>query len=339
MRELWGTNEVLPEVSVKCKVPKQVADEILNPQSKTQVARAMRKQKKNKAPGEYLIPNEIWKLLEGEGLDDLVQVLEECRKTNTFPKGWGITEVRWLYKKDDPTNIKNYRPIALTDTLYKIFMRIMTERVDEIVERHGLISDDQHGFRRDRSCHSAIMTLKYIMARSRAERKPLHVAYLDISKAYDTVNHEQLWKICESHGIEGKWLENLKRLYQDTTLRAITAQGLTEGIEMKRGIRQGCPLSPVLFALYIEPIAQKLEQTLKEEGMFKPGKPNMLFYADDMVLWAETKTELTMKLTTVVDMMEKLGLQISIDKTEIQCNTQAAMENEDICIETGKGRQ
>ena len=55
--------------------------------------------------------------------------------------------------------------------------------------------------------------------------------------------------------------------------------------------------------------------------MLKSGKPNMLFYADDMVLWAETKTELTMKLNTVVDMMEKLGLQISIDKTEIQCNT------------------
>ena len=102
---------------------------------------------------------------------------------------------------------------------------------------------------------------------------------------------------------------------QNTTLRAITAQGLTEEVEMKRGIRQGCPLSPALFALYIEPIAQQLEQAQKEKGLYKPGKPNMLFYADDMVLWAETTEELKLKLTTIVDMMERLGLQISVEKT------------------------
>ena len=55
-------------------------------------------------------------------------------------------------------------------------------------------------------------------------------------------------------------------------------------------------------------------QTLKEKGLYKPGKPNMLFYADDMVLWAETTEELKLKLTTVVDTMERLGLQISVEK-------------------------
>ena len=155
-------------------------------------------------------------VLEKEGIQELREVLEEARRTNSFPEGWGLTELRWLYKKDDPTQITNYRPIALTDTLYKIFMRVMTERLDTVVEQYQLISDEQHGFRRDRSCFSAIMALKYIMAKHKAKGKALHVAYLDISKAYDTVNHKQLWHVCKENGITGTWLENLQSLYEGT---------------------------------------------------------------------------------------------------------------------------
>ena len=69
-------------------------------------------------------------------------------------------------------------------------MRIMTERVEKLVEIEGIVSDEQQGFRKDRSCYAAIMALKMKKARSLREKKSLHVAYLDISKAYDTVNHE-----------------------------------------------------------------------------------------------------------------------------------------------------
>jgi hypothetical protein len=130
------------------------------------------------------------------------------------------------------------------------------------------------------------------------------------------VNHEQLWKICKALGIEGQWLENLKEMYKDTKLRALTAHGLTKVLEMKRGIRQGCPLSPVLFALCIQPIAERLEEEMKGSGLHKEGKPNMMFYADDMVLWGESKEELKTKMGTVIDTMEKLGLQISVEKKQ-----------------------
>ena len=123
-------------------------------------------------------------------------------------------------------------------------MRIMTERLEAVVEQGKLISDEQHGFRRDRSCQTAIMSLKYIMAKHKAKRKALHIAYLDISKAYDTVNHKQLWHVCQSYGITGKWLENLQKLYEGTRMRSLTSQGPTEEVEMKRGIRQGMSTEP-----------------------------------------------------------------------------------------------
>ena len=153
------------------------------------------------------------------------------------------------------------------------------------------------------------------MAKHRAKGKALHIAYLDISKAYDTVNHKQLWHVCQSYGIMGKWLENLQRLYEGTRIRSLTSQGPTEEVEMKSGIRQGCPLSPVLFALYIQPIAEALQETMADKSRQESGKPNMLFYADDMVLWGESKAELAEKMKTVIGTMEQLGLQVSTSKT------------------------
>ena len=74
--------------------------------------------------------------------------------------------------------------------MYKIFMRILTERVEAVVETNKLVSDEQQGGRKDRSCYSTILALKLKIARNKRGGKHMHIAYLDISKAYDTVNHE-----------------------------------------------------------------------------------------------------------------------------------------------------
>ena len=170
--------------------------------------------------------------------------------------------------------IKNYRPIALTDTLYKIFTRIMTERLEKVVETYGLLPDEQQGFRADRSCLTAAMTMSMLMGRRKQDKKPFHVAYMDISKAYDTVDHEKLWQVLASLGIKGTWLENMKELYQDNIIKAITPWGKSKGVTVRRGIRQGCPLSPLLFALYVEPITREMKKVNPRED----DEPSMLAY-------------------------------------------------------------
>jgi hypothetical protein len=193
----------------------------------------------------------------------------------------------------------------------------MTERLEEVIERYGLITEVQNGFRSDRSCMAAITTLNMLMARrTKEEKAPFYVAYIDISKAFDTVDHGRMWEILEKTGITGTWLQNLKELYRKNVLSSITSYGKTEKIQMNRGIRQGCPLSPLLFALYANPIAIAMEQI----NMRKGNEPALLMYADDMVVWGWTEQELTQKLQVAENMMAKLGLQMSIEKTEIQHN-------------------
>ncbi len=343
MGEMWGTKDCLGKIELEHpkvgKEKQEVIDKLLNKEiSMEEINRAIKKLKKRKTPGEDLITNEVFMGMETKGREKLVEVLEECRKTNEFPEGWKETELRWIYKKDDPLQIKNYRPIALTDTLYKIFTRIMTERVEKVVEKYGMVADEQQGFRSDRSCLSASMALKILMARrmQKGQEKPFHVAYLDISKAYDTIDHEKLWEILKGMGIKGSWLENLKKLYKDNVIKSILPNGKTRGVAMKRGIRQGCPLSPILFAMYVEPITRMM----KKVNPRPEEEPSMLLYADDMVLWGESKEELEKKLKTAMEVMKALGLKLSIEKTEIQHNKhqRPTMEGESIDIVVNKKR-
>ena len=337
-RTMWGTGEkankhILTEAEwARIKTNKVEIDKMLNSEiSLAEVERAIKKLKKNKTPGEDLIPNEIMINMDQDQRQKLANLLEQCRKTSKFPKGWKETELKWIYKKADPSQIANYRPIALTNTMYKIFTRVMTERLEKVTESFGIITDLQNGFRTDRSCMAAIMTLNIIMARrqTKAARKPFYVAYIDISKAYDTVNHETLWHILEKAGVQGTWLDNLKELYKDNFLRSYTPLGKTGAVRMERGIRQGCPLSPLLFALYANPIAIAMERENRNKG----AEPAMLMYADDMVVWGETEEEVQKKLQLAVTTMEKLGLQISPEKTELQFNKCAEQTQKGVGIE------
>ncbi len=246
----------------------------------------------------------------------MTETLEECRRTNQFPQTWKETEIRWIWKgKDDPMFIKHYRPIALAVVSYKIFMRIMASRLETVVEMEHLLADEQQGFRADRSCHAAALTLEIIKGRRLKQNKPLHIAYLDISKAYDTVHHEILFQNLMAKGISGQYIENLREMYSNNILRSMTPMGKTQGVPMNRGIRQGCPLSPLLFALYVDEMAEVLRKLNSN-----PQEPSMLLYADDMVIWAESQEELQAKLTEVARVMKKLKLQLSLEKTEVQHN-------------------
>ena len=93
--------------------------------------------------------------------------------------------------------MSNYRPIALSNTLSKLFTKILTKRLETLLEISHIIKDEQQGFRPDRSCTATILLLKTLMARARKEKQPFYLATLDISKAYDNVNHAKLWEICK----------------------------------------------------------------------------------------------------------------------------------------------
>jgi len=282
-----------------------------------EVRRMARKLKKEKSPGSNLIPNEAWKHLDKE---EYMWIAEKFNMIingeEEIPKDWKEMVIKWIHKKDSVLELSNYRPIALGNTMAKLFMKVLTDRVEKIAEKEKLISGEQQGFRTDRSCMGALFILRRMAAKASKEGKSFMVASLDISKAYDTVNHDTLWAVLEGKGLQGKWLNTIKDMYTNNIILSDTTEGMSRGIDMKQGIRQGCPMSPILFALYMDWVTE----AIKNSQIHIPGEPSMLAYADDILVWGYSKEEMQAKLEITIKSVEELGLKISCKKSLIQIN-------------------
>ena len=149
------------------------------------------------------------------------------------------------------------------------------------------------GFRKGRGTRDQIANLCWIMEKAREFQKKIYFSFIDYAKAFDCVDHNQLWKILKEMGIPDHLICLLRNLYagQEATVR--TGHGTTDWFQIGKGVHQGCILSPCLFNLYAEYIMRNagLEET--QAAITIAGRNiNNLRYADDTTLMAETEEEL-----------------------------------------------
>ena len=138
-----------------------------------------------------------------------------------FPDLLKISKVIPLYKKDDPVNFSNYRPISLLPSISKIFEKVIFKQLTDYLEENNLMYKYQYGFRKYHSTEYAVLhLLDYLNSEVDARRIPLNV-YLDLSKAFDFVSHSILLDKLKHYGVEGvahdllkNYLENRKQFVQ-----------------------------------------------------------------------------------------------------------------------------
>ncbi|GFO32266.1 endonuclease-reverse transcriptase [Plakobranchus ocellatus] len=176
------------------------------------------------------------------------------------------------------------------------------------------ISPKQFGFVPDKGTRNAIFTLSMLMERCIEIQKDLHLCFIDYSKALDKVRHVELFRMLEKLDIDGKGLRVIRNLYWDQTASVRIEGEHCDFKPIKRGVRQGCVMSPDLFNLYSEIILRNLDgiSRLKINGE----NLNNLRYADDTVLIAESGKQLQKLLDTVVLKSQRMGLSLNVTKTE-----------------------
>ncbi|GFO15376.1 retrovirus-related pol polyprotein line-1 [Plakobranchus ocellatus] len=152
------------------------------------------------------------------------------------------------------------------------------------------------------------------MERCIERQKDLHLCFIDYSKAFDKVRHVELFRMLEKLDIDGKDLRVIRNLYWDQTASVRIEAEHSDFKPTKRGVKQGCVMSPDLFNLYSKIILRNLDGTsgLKING----GNLNNLRYADDTVLIAESGKQLQKLLDTAVLESERMGLSLNVKKTE-----------------------
>ena len=287
------------------------------PISMVEIEKSANKLKNKKAKGEDMIPNEVLKC---RSLHVLLQRLfNKCFACGMVPSIWKKALIKPIPKNStaDPYVPINYRGISLISCVSKMYSGILNCRIVAYCNSLGLFPDEQNGFRQGRSCEDHIFTLSSIIKSRLSMKQSTFCAFIDLEKAFDWVNRDMLMYKMLQNNIDGKMYWAVNSLLSNTfSCVQLTSDLKTEYFNVSSGVRQGDPLSPTLFSLYINDLTCELKQA---GPMMQLGNVNLniLLYADDMVLLAENEDNLQALLNILHNWCSKWRLRVNIAKTKI----------------------
>ena len=272
--------------------------------------------KGGKSSGWDTIPNEFLMHAPKILVQWLTILFNKVKSTGTMPKGWNKGRVTLIHKSGLREVLLNYRPITVIISLSGLFSKLLNTRLSEVVESHKLLGEIQNGFRKERQMADNNFILDSILMKAKFLKQNVHLCYVDISKAYDSVNREILWEKLERKGFNGDFLNCLKALYDGDCLVSSVNGITTKPVYPTRGLRQGCSLSPLLFALYISDLGSDITES--SEGFTLGGLTfSGLLFADDIVLISRSFEGLERLVSMVQRHCEKLKLEINTKKSNI----------------------
>lgn len=210
--------------------------------------------------------------------------------------------------KGGSSNPGDYRPISIGSVIIRQFHKILGKR---LAGKFDLSKTRQAGFLPVDGCGQNLMVLKTLLTRARQEKKELHLATVDISKAFDSVSHEAIVGRLKEEGCSVDALEYINHLYSNNkTILQVGSQEFTSCFG--RGVKQGDPLSPLLFNLVMEKALLKLGNDV---GFECDGhRISALAYADDIILISSTSVGLQRQLDVFVETTKPMGLGLNLGK-------------------------
>jgi hypothetical protein len=274
-----------------------------------EVSLALKKMKDGKASGPDGVKNENIKLLAEHLLPELTCFLNICLSKGTFPEQWRHSNLKLLYKgKGDAEDKNSYRGISLNHTLFNLLDRILHNRLySSFIDQ---IPKNQFGFVRGKSTiQAANLLLKEINLSVYEGSKPLYGLFLDVKKAFDSVDRKMIFKkLVESKKLSLVELEFLANSLDLNYLKIIDGVSESREIVQSNGVRQGGCLSPFLFNLSLDDINEVIKHI--------PGVKAILF-ADDVVLVCENLRDLKIAMIALKEYLAKRGLSFNLDKCNL----------------------
>lgn len=281
--------------------------------SETEVLEALGCMKNGKAAGPGGIPIELIKHAPLIVIKEIALIFNKCLKGDEIPDEWKQAHISSIHKKGCKLICDNYRGISVTASIGRLYGRILKNRIEQSVE----ISEEQSGFRSGRSCVDNIFCLKQLAEKTIARSRELHLIFIDLKKAYDTVPVNQLWKAIENATIPTEYQNALKKLYNDTKSQIKIGGELSDEFPVNKGLRQGCCISPTLFKIYIDKALSEWRRKCSQMGVkMEDGTIYSLLFADDQVILAEDEEDVSYMFRKLVEEYEKWGLEINLQKTE-----------------------
>lgn len=243
----------------------------------------------------------------------LLTLINDVLAGKEVPESWCVSRIFPVYKKDSPDLPSNYRPIAICNSIYKLITTIINHMLYEYVEENDIIPESQFGFRKDRSSVDAAYILNQCVQKQLCRVSGrMYTAFVDFEKAFDSVDREKLFDVLERLNIPKIFIKIIKNLYKST----IYTVGKNKFRSFK-GLKQGCPLSPLLFNLYTSHIEEMFKKNNVGGVLVVRHKIHLLSYADDLVLISENAKDLQCMLYKLTEYCNEKKLIINTKKTKI----------------------
>ena len=289
-----------------------------SPINLSEIKRAAKKLKNNKACGDDLISNEMIKcIIQTRFVEVILQIFNLILYKCYFPAIWKVGYIVPIFKGEDSFEPSNYRGIAITSCMGKLFTLILNDRLTHFLEERGFLKPNQIGFRKGYRTADHVFVLNSIINSYIRKGKKVYACFVDFSKDYDSVWRAGLLYKMIKNKLSFNFISVIKSMYDDLNLSVKLTEGTTPLFKSEVGVRQGCNLSPMLFNMFINDLIDDLQGEVTEPINLNGYSCSCLLYADDLLLMSESWEGLCQSMNKLGEYSAKWKLNISSKKTKI----------------------
>uniref|UniRef100_A0A8C4S8Q7 Reverse transcriptase domain-containing protein n=1 Tax=Erpetoichthys calabaricus TaxID=27687 RepID=A0A8C4S8Q7_ERPCA len=292
------------------------AEELDKPLTLTELLDAIKSLQSGKSSGPDGYPVEFYKKFSTQLAPLLLVTFTEAKDHQILPQTFRQALITVFPKQNkDLLQCASYRPISLLNNDVKILSKILARRMEKVLP--SVISQDQTGFIKGRHLSSNLRHLFNVIYSPAKSNTPEILLSLDAEKAFDMIEWNYLFTALEKFGFGPNICAWIKLLYTSPEASVCINNICSDYFKLERGTRQGCPLSPLLFAIAIEPLAVHCRNSYQIKGIVREGlEQKISLYADDMVLYiSDPENTVPAVLTALTEFQKISGLRINLNKS------------------------
>ena len=231
----------------------------------------------NKASGPDNLHSQVLKNCAESLTRPLFLLFSQSMNTGMLPSDWRRAHITPIFKKGSKVDPTNYRPVSLTSQVIKVLEALIRSKMVKYLDENEIVTSCQHGFIRKKSCFTNLLSVLEDWTSAVDQGYGVDIAYLDFSKAFDSVPHQRLIQKLASYGFSGKLLLWLRGFLSNRYQRVILNGSFSSWCAVTSGVPQGSVLGPLLFTLYINDIPNIVHT-------------NLSFFADDSKVYSVINT-------------------------------------------------
>ena len=317
-----NTNELqnyIENTKIDHKLSKRESESLEGELTLDECTKAVFSMKLNKSPGIDGITVEFYRNFWEDLKVTALNIFNSCYKFQELTDIQKIGALSLIYKKNDPLDLNNYRPITLLNIDTKIIAYALAQRIKPVLA--NIINSDQNGYIKNRYIGYNIRQIQDIIDYADNLNIEGAILFLDFSKAFDSLEWEFMYCSLVKFGFQNSMLRWVKTLYNDIKGCIVNNGWISRLYKISRGIRQGCPLSALLFVISVEILACRIRQdndikgfTFKMDGRSRSIKISQM--ADDTTIFVNSKEDVGKALNIIEEFGSFSGLKLNRNKTE-----------------------